>query len=267
MALLAVGGGIACGLAGRVVYLLGLYDIAAGLGLGAAAVALCHLAQRPLGAWAGPVAMLAAGLWMAAAQTTDAWAFRQEQAQWLQGQPLLLAQDLAVAGVDDALALVDAGLRAETGADGLTGSWLAQGKAGVILQRAIGSQRVLPAPLPVRAAVMGGEIAFVALVVWRALQQLAREPVCPVCRRFLRRRPLGRVGQAQVDALRQAWALGDRALPTGDAAIAVALVYEDTCTFAHLMQPGLALVGLRGHRWGAQPPGPLAMLPAIPKDD
>ena len=258
--------GLCCGMAGRVVYLIGLYEVVAGLALGAAAVTLCHLARWRIGPMAGPLAAGAALVWLGFAQAADAWAFRQQQAQWLLDQPLLLAQDLAVAGVDSAMALVDAGLRAETGRDGLLGSWLAQGKPGIVVLRALGDPRVVPAPFSVRGFALGVSAAFVALVVWRALGQLTVAAACPRCGRFLRRRVLARVGDRQATALQQAWQTGDRALPTADGAPTVAVVYEDGCLPGHLALPGLALVGLRRHSWTLRHPGPRAHIAAVPAD-
>lgn len=262
--------GVITGFAGRVVSVLGLYDVVAALALSVVAVALHHVAQRRPGPERFLVASLAALTWLGAHRTTDAWAFRQEQGQAVLEQTDLLAADFIVSGADTPLQLVDAGLAADTGVPGLRGALLVQLKTGVVVHRALGATRVLPAPSWLVALFAACEAAFVTLVVARALGHLRNEPVCATCGRFLRRRALGPLTGQEVARLADAWSRGDRQVPTSTSKNAtVALAYEDTCPQGHSHLPGYAAIRSRRRTlFGgralfsakAATPGPLASL-------
>lgn len=252
--------GAGCGFGGRAVLVVGLYESAAGVVLGAAAAMVCHaLRLRPAKA-AWPVAALAAAAWLCGWQSADAWAFRQEQAQWLLAQPMQMAQDMAVAGADSPLQLVDAGLRAETGRDGWLGAWLAQFKAGVWVVRTAGMQRAVAMPASGHAAWLGLQAAFVALMIQRALRHQAAQPVCLRCGRYLRRRRLAWVAEPEVDRIKAAWQQGNSGTPfqPAPATAARAELLADTCPHRCEGANQLALVGLRGRQFSARIPGELA---------
>ncbi|MSQ81510.1 MAG: hypothetical protein EXR77_01140 [Myxococcales bacterium] len=257
--------GVASALASRIILIAGLYEVAAALLLGSVAVALCHLQALRPNRLSLLVAVTAAAGWLAVHETTDAWAFRQEQIRWLQSQPIQLAQDMAVAQVDSAELLVDLGLRAETGDSGLVGAWLAQNKAGIVVQRTLGVQRVLPLGWAALAAAIGVRVAIVALLVWRALLRLAVEPRCPRCQRYLRRTQIARVSEAELAPLITAWQSGEYLQP-GQSRPAVAVVYRDECARGHLSRPGLAAVRLRRFGFALQVPGPVAQLAPVLAD-
>jgi hypothetical protein len=263
--------GIVTGFAGRIVHVIGLYEVFAALTISVVAVAMHHALQHRPGPGRFVVAILTTLGWMAAHQWTDAWAFRQEQGQIVAQQTDLLAEDFVVSGADTPLQLVDLGLQADTGIGGVRGALLAQMRAGLVVQRAFGAARVLPLPRWGFALALACQVAFVALVLARALANLAQEPVCATCGRFLRRQKLGSVGCHEVARLAQAWSEGERAMPqltgaghnvtaTGPGA---ATIYADTCPSGHSLQPGFAAVRVRGRQLATSAPGPLAALPPI----
>lgn len=260
---LAAGTGAVLALASRQLDLFGLYDVAAALSLGSGLVAACHLAQRRPGRVGLALAAVAAVIEVATFQAVGADAFAREQARWISSHPELEVQDLAVAGVDSAAELVDAGLRIETGHDGLAGAWLAQWKAGIVVHRGGGTLRVLPAPHWLRALVLGAELSLMILLIWRALRHLDGEPQCPRCRRFMSRREVARVDLAQATHLAQAWQDGQRPPVHSTAGAHVAVVMEDRCPLGHTAVPGLALVGVRRRSWSTRAPGAWASSPAI----
>lgn len=244
--LLAVLVGIVTGFAGRVVSVLGLYDVVAALALSVAAVAIHHLAGTRPRAGRFVVAALASVAWLVAHRVTDAWAFRQEQGQAVIEQTDLLAADYIVSGAETPLQLVDAGLAADTGTSGLGGALLVQVKAGVVVHRALGVARVLPAPRWLYGLVAACEAAFVTVLIARALAQLQLEPVCATCGRFLRRQALGPLDATEVARLAQAWTRGDRSPPVPDPQrAAVAMAFQDTCPAGHSRLPGYAALSVR----------------------
>ncbi|MBI5607482.1 MAG: hypothetical protein HY902_01225 [Deltaproteobacteria bacterium] len=258
----ALGAGIALGLASSHLDLIGLYDVAAALALGTATVAWLHLLQLAPGRASLAVALLVTLVEVTAFEWTAAQSFAREQAEWLAASPELEVQDLAVAGVDTAQELVEAGLKADTGHGGVLGAWLARGKAGIVIQRGGGSLRVVPAPLPVRAAWLGARIAAILLVVWRSLRHLAQQPRCSRCGRYQLRRERLRLTGAQAAELANAWQRGERPEPAGAEQGAVAALWQDECPVGHSQLPGLAIIGLRQHGWARRTPGPWAQVPA-----
>lgn len=259
----AMGLGVVTGLAGRVVALVGLYEVLAALVLSIVAVAACHLFRHRPGKLAPLLAILAALAWMAAHRVTDAWAFRSEQAQAVQQEAAHLVDQFVAAGADTPLQLVDAGLQAETGHGGLRGALMVLLKGGVVATRALGQARVLPASLAVHVAVLGLLAGLVAVVIHRALVHLAGEPICATCQRYLRRRQLGHVDADEAARLAEAWSQGQREEPHRLSSAGIALAYEDTCPAGHTQRPGYALVRARRRGLARTAPGPLAALPPM----
>jgi hypothetical protein len=255
--------GVVTGFAGRVLAVLGLYDVVAALALSVAAVTIHHLFGVRPQAGRFLVAALASVTWLAAHRVTDAWAFRQEQGQAVIEQTDLLAADYLVSGAETPLQLVDAGLAADTGASGLRGALLVQVKAGIVVHRAMGVSRVLPAPRWLFGLLAACETAFVTVLIARALLQLQREPVCATCGRLLRRRPLGPVGADELARLAQAWSHGDRDAPVSHPQVqAVAMAFEDACPAGHSRQPGYAALSVRSR----SPRGPVPALASLPPE-
>ncbi len=263
MLVVAAAFGAATGLAGRIVYLAGLYEAAAALALGALAVAVCHLLALAPGRGAVLLAGMAAATWLACHEVADAWATWQDQARWLRSEPVAMAQDLAVAQVDRPEELVDLGLRAETGQAGLVGSWLMQHRRGPMMLRTLSAQRALPGGLVAVALALAVRATLVGLAVWRALQRLANEPRCGRCGRYLSRKEIGRVDDAQLRQLVVAWAAGVSERPPPDGHAGAYRVLLDQCPRGHHVRPGLSAVLLRGHGWSAATPGIVAALPPV----
>lgn len=255
--------GAALGLAGRILLVFGLYDVAAALLLGALAVAVLHLLSLAPGRMRWPLAVGLTVAQAAALLVADAWGAWHDQVRWVQDYPEASAEDLLVAGVDTPEALVDLGLQAAVGQGGPTGAWLQQWRAGVLIHRGLEHQRVWPLPTPLHAAVLGVELAFVALLIGRSLANLGHEPRCQRCGQYLRRQLVARVSAPQAEQLAQAWAEGRYAEPDGDSQPAVAQLYRDTCTLGHTQRPGLALLGLRRRGLSQRHPGPWAILPPM----
>ncbi len=258
----ALGAGVAFGMASRHFDLIGMYDVAAAVVLGTASVAWLHVLQLVPGRASVLLALLVATVELATFEVTAAQSFAREQAEWITANPEVEVQDLAVAGVDTAQELVEAGFKADTGHDGLLGAWLARGKAGLIVQRGGGSFRVLPAPLPARAAWLGARLAAVLLVVWRSLRHLARQPRCARCGRYQLRREVLRLNGGQAAELANAWQRGERPLAVAAQKAAVAALWHDSCPVGHSRVDGLAIVGLRQHTFARRAPGPWAEVAA-----
>ncbi len=252
--------GAALGLAGRILLVFGLYDVAGALLLGALAVAVLHLLGLAPGQMRWPLATTLTLVQAAALLAADAWGAWHDQVRWVQAYPEASAEDLLVAGVDSPEALVDLGLQAAVGQPGPTGAWLQQWRAGVVIHRGLEHQRVWPLPTPVHAAVLGAELAFVALLISRSLANLGHEPRCRRCGQYLRRQLVARVTASEAEILAQAWAEGRYLEPKATAEPAVAQVYRDTCALGHSQRPGLALVGLRRRGLSQRTPGPWATL-------
>ena len=247
--------------AGRSVFVLGLYDVVAALSISVSLVALVHLARWKPGAVTTVLGMLCALLWLGSFRVVDAWLFRLEQGQEVARQSPELAPEFIAAGAETPLELVDAGLAAETGAPGGRGALRVGLRGGVVVSRAFGVSRVLPAPQWAVGLGLALEAAFVALIVARALQHLAHEPVCAVCGRYLRRKSLGTCQTGEIERLAAAWAEGERAVPRISGTRSVAAAFEDTCPVGHSAQPGYAILRLRRRGLARQVPGPLADLP------
>ncbi len=254
--------GVATGLAGRVLTILGFYEVLAALTLSVAAVAVAHgLRWRPR-AGALLVALMAAGCWLTAHRLTDAWGFRAEQAQTVLRESHDLAEDFLVSGADTPMQLVDLGLNAETGADGVRGALLVEWRAGPLVLRAIGLERRLP-PQPVaQALLLSATLAFLTVLVRRALLHLAAEPACPVCGRYLRRDRWGRVSALEAERLREAWSRNESPeaslTPTADGPE----LLRETCGAGHTPRPGWSLVQVRRRTLGSGGAALVARLPA-----
>lgn len=254
--------GVATGLAARVLSIIGFYEVLAALTLSVGAVALAHLTRwRPQsGAWA---VALAAGLtWLVVDRTVGAWAFREEQAKLVVQEAHVLAEDFLISGADTPMDLVDVGLRAETGADGLRGAFLADWGAGQLAFRAIGLERRLPPATWLQALWIAGTAALLTLIVGRALHHLAGEPRCATCGRFLARQAMGRTSLRAVDELRGAWSAGERLRPEVAPTAPGPMAYEERCPAGHSTHVGYALVQFRGRTLGAGEGGLVARLNA-----
>lgn len=238
LAALALGVGV--GLAGRVVYLLGLGPLVLSVLLGVLSVARWHLLRTlaprwRVAAWSAALAVLA----VAAARGTDVWGLYQSQLTDLTSNPEAIATDLVVAGLREPRELLDAGLRVETGRDGLAGAWLLQLKTGLVVHRAGRLERVLPLPAAAQALVFGLEVALVTLLLFRTQEQLRHQRRCAACGRFLRRTVLGGVS----DAAAAVGVLEQGQLPALVAGQEGALLLvQEQCPLAHLRPAGVALV-------------------------
>jgi len=269
LVLFAAVAGVLTGLAGRVVYLLGLYDLVLALVLGVTGVALWHLQRQLPPRWLRTTLALAvAVVALASSRFADVWAFYGSQLVEMQATPEAIANDLLVAGVDSPQALLDAGLQVETGHHGLRGALLLQIKTGLVMHRVGRLERVLPLAIQWQGFVLAGEIAVVLLLLTRIWGQLALEPRCPTCGRYLRRTPLQSLAEPDVERVAQAWQAGQRlgdpssapllASPSGPI---VATLLLDQCPIGHLQLPGLAIVRLRRRSlFGAGVPGPTLAL-------
>jgi hypothetical protein len=122
---------------------------------------------------ASVAAVVAAATWLVSFKAAEAWLFRREQIEQVAASLPLLAHELAAAHADSAAGLVDAGLAAETGKQGVAGALAVEWKAGVLTFRVPGHERRMPLPPWGRALWLGGEAAFVAVVVRRALRKTA----------------------------------------------------------------------------------------------
>lgn len=261
--------GALTGLAGRVVYLLGLYDLVLALTLGVVGVALWHLQRQLPPRWLRTtLGLIVAVVALASSRVADVWAFYGNQLVEMQASPEAIATDLLVAGVDSPQALLDAGLQVETGHSGLRGALLLQIKTGLVIHRVGRLERVLPVALHWQGLVLAGQIAVVLLLLTRTWGQLVMEPRCPVCGSYLRRTPLVPLTEADVERLAAAWRAGVR---LGDPATAplspdaggpnVATLLLDQCPMGHLQLPGLAIVRLRRRSLlGTGVPGPTLAL-------
>ncbi len=254
--------GVATGLAGRVLAILGFYEVLAALTLSVTAVALAHLLRWRPRAGALVIALAAACTWLAMHRLTDAWGFRAEQAQAVLRESHDMAEDFLVSGADTPLQLVDLGLNAETGADGVRGALLVQWYAGPLVLRAIGLERRLPAQPLVQALLLSATLAFLTVLIRRALLHLTSEPACAICGRYLKRQQLGRVSAHEAERLTQAWMRGEAAEPEIGNREAGPVVLQETCTAGHSTRPGLALVQFRSRSLGTGGAGVLARLAA-----
>ena len=104
---------------------------------------------------------------------------------------------------------------------------------------------------------------FVALMIARALQHLAHEPVCAGCGRYMRRALLGPIDAQEAARLATEWARGERSPPRIARVSGVAVAYQDSCPAGHSAQPGFAILRVRRRSLRRSVPGPLADLPAV----
>lgn len=257
----SVGVGAVTAMAGRSVYVLGLYDVVAALSISIGLVFLAHLTRLRHRAALLGLAVLAALLWLGAQRVVDAWAFRLEQGQEVQAHAAELAPDMIAVHAAAPLDLVDAGLEAETGAPGLRGALRVGLRSGLVVSRAFGVSRILPAPSWLVALSIALEAAFVALMIARALQHLAQEPVCAQCGRFLRRTLMGPIDATEAARLATEWARGERVVPVVARLPGIAVAYQDACPAGHSAQPGYAILRVRRRSLRRSVPGPLADLP------
>ena len=254
--------GVTTGLAGRVVQLLGFYEVLAALVLSVASVAVAHVLRWKPGGGGLALALAVAVTWLAAHRLTDAWGFRAEQAQAVVREAESLAEDFLISGADTPLQLVDLGLRAETGAEGLRGALMVQWRAGPLVLRAVGLERRLPAGTLPQALLAAATVTFLTLLVRRALRHLAAEPQCAACRRFLRRERLGRVAPEIAADLKRLWLAGNAATPLPEPLADGPEVYREVCSAGHTSRPGYALVQFRRHSLGSGGAAVLARWPA-----
>lgn len=237
------------------------------MALGTAAVAVCHFLALAPGRAAVALAGLMASAWLAAHESTDAWAAWQDQARWIASEPMAMARDLAVAQVDRTDDLVNLGLHAETGRSGLVGAWLMQNQRGPVVVRTLAVQRTLPGGQFALALAIAIRATLVALGVWRALRRLSTEPRCGRCGRYLRRTEVGRVDSEQLQQLAAAWAGGSADVPTRFSEGGPFAVFRDVCPRGHHVRAGLCAVRLRRRGWSAAPVGMVAELPPVLADN
>ena len=128
--------------------------------------------------------------------------------------------------------------------------------------RALGLERRLPPQPLVQALLLAATLAFLAILVRRALLHLGAEPTCATCGRYLRRERLGRVTAEDATRLAQAWARGEPVEPQVDAAARGPDVLRETCSAGHTVRPGWALVHVRSRSLGSGGAGLVARLPA-----
>ncbi len=257
--------GVATGLAGRVLAILGFYEVLAALTLSVVAVALAHLLRWRPRAGALVIAFAAATTWLAAHRLTDAWGFRAEQAQAVLREAHDLAEDFLISGADTPMQLVDLGLNAETGADGVRGALLVEWQNGQLVLRAIGLERRLPPEPLAQALWISATLAFLTVLVRRALLHLAAEPMCATCGRYLLRVRLGRVTPQEAERAAQAWAAGQALEPATTPRATGPELLRESCSVGHTTRPGLALVQTRQHTLGSGGARLVARLRAKPE--
>ena len=271
MAVVAAICGVISGLASQLLHVIGLYEVAAGLGLGLVSVAVAHIWDLRGRRLLGVLAATAAIAWLFAHHATDAWSFRRAQAQAIATNGLLLADHATIHDTDDPMALTDVALLAETGADGLRGAAALLLSRGLTVHRVLGRTRVLPLPSWAHALWYALQAALVALWVGRALAHLAEEPVCGRCGSRLRRTRLGYADEAQATVLAEQWGRDERMPPTGLAAAASSkrslMVLQDSCPRGHSAKPGYELRRRRGLSLARSVPGPVTQLEAVAEED
>lgn len=260
---LAMALGLATGMAGRVLQLLGFYEVLAAITLSVTTVALAHVLRWRPRAGALVLALVATLTWLTAHRLTDAWAFRQEQAKLVVEEAHTLAEDFLISGANTPLELVDLGLQAETGAQGVRGALIVEWNSGLLVLRAVGLERRLPPEPLLQALVLAATVAFLTLLIRRALLHLASQPACTTCQRYLRRTQLGHLNVERATALQEAWQQGQRTEPTVETAGPLT-AFRETCPAGHTQQPGFALIQVRGRTLGAAEAGLVARLPARP---
>ena len=256
--------GAITGAAGRSLYVVGLYEVAAALFTSFLVVAWLHYLRLRTPALLAAVAIIVATSWLVMHVSTDAWLFRIDQVTNVAENELLLTEHAIAHDSANADTLVDASLLSETGAAGVQGAARLLLGRGLVVHRVGDQHRILAVPRWLHALARALLAAMVALWCHRALQTMSNEPVCQKCDQWLRRRPLGYIDEASAKMVTALWASGDRNAPSDTIETSNAmhrhLVLEDRCPLGHSKTPGYALLRQRSHRWGRQRPGPIARI-------
>jgi hypothetical protein len=257
--------GMLSGLGGQQLYVIGLYEVAAGAVGAYVLVALAHAsASRQQGVHLALAAAFALS-WLAADVVVDAALSRQQWITDVADAGLMLADSAVLRGDDDPAGLVDESLLADTGAKGWRGATRLRIKRGFVVVRAGAMTRVVTTPPWLHVLLMGLRAGIVALIVARALAHLRAEPLCAQCGRAMQRRQVGRIDRSAADALAAHWKTGDRTAPLrseDDVAAGPFIVLEDRCPAGCTQLPGWELRRLRGRGLGRATPGVFAALPA-----
>lgn len=257
-------------------FLLGLWPLAAALAAGFMLVSTAHFTGERRSAAHLAAALTVALAWLGADRAASAWLFHQHQQRVVASEGLLLADHAVITDSDNPDTLIDAALMAETGAGGVVGAARVQMRSGITVMRVLGDTRVIRAPLWAVVVWLGLRAAIVALLVARAFEQLRGEPVCAVCKQWLRRERMGWLDPVTFDDLKDDWLTGKRSSPEVQQQPGQLLVFRDTCPTGHSVAPGFEIRRARGRGLGRSRPGTLAALsPAValstetvaPRDD
>ena len=256
--------GALTGLAGRQLYVIGLWELFAGWALSFSSVSLCHLLLvRSSAAHVGIAVVVGFG-WLGGFHIADAWGFWHEQVALVADRGLLLADQAVLRDTGDPSQLVDFSLLGETGATGLLGASKLLLQRGLTVHRALGVSHIVAIPPLAHAAVYGAQAALVALLVGRSLQSLLSIPTCARCGSWMRQQLRGHVPAELADHARQAWLLGDPVRPD---VFEIArsgsdlLLTEDHCPRGCSATPGWTLARRRGLSLSARKPGVFATWP------
>ncbi len=254
--------GVCTALVGATVGLLGLSEFVAAAILSVSLVALCHVLGLRQPRVLTAIAVVAAVAWLVGHLGAEAWLLRWALiAQAEQGE-LLLAEEMVVRGAEGASDLVDLELVGRTGHGGFGGALILLYERGITVFSLRTDARVLPVPETVHAVYHAARGALVALLLRRALLHMAVEPTCARCGRALRRRRLGRVGEAERERLIAAWQVGERTTADEYDDRADLVLWEDRCPAGHSASPGLELSRRRRVGLSSAQPGPIARLEA-----
>lgn len=258
--------GVMTGLAGRQIYVIGLWELCAAWMLSFVAVAVAHFfgVRRPV--WLTTIGCIAALFWLVGFHFADAWAFRQEQIRLIAQRGLLLSDEAVLRDTGDPSQLVDLSLLGETGAMGLRGAARLLLERGLTVHRALGVSHILPVPSWLHAAVYGAQVTVVAVILSRALASLADQPVCSRCQTWLRREKLGFVAPHVADHAHDAWLLGDRIQPAANTQAGGAedlLLTRDRCPRGCTQTPGFSVLRRRAVGLSARKPGIFASIAPV----
>lgn len=256
--------GVMTGLAGRQLYVIGLWELCAAWMLSFACVSVCHvfvLRDRTLLLMCAIVAAVA---WLFGFHAADAWSFRREQVALVAERGLLLADQAVLRDTADPRKLVDMSLLGETGLSGVRGAARMLLQRGLTIHRALAISHIIKLPVAIHAVFYGIQAAAVAIVLGRSVATLAQQPVCAVCATWLRREKLGYVRPEIADHARHSWLLGDLVRPPvtakADSPNDLTLT-DDSCPRGCSVTHGMSILRRAVVGFSARKPGIFATTP------